>query len=463
MLNIENDDTIVAVSTAAGKGAIAVIRLSGNSCLSIINKIFSKKIKQNDHHKIFPGEIYASPDRRLIDQVVVSYFKTPQSYTGEDVIEISCHCNNFIIDQIISEVVSSGARVAEPGEFTKRAFLNHKMDLAQAEAVAGIIEAKTRLGLIHSLRQLEGGLSDIINTLKNQILDIASLIEVSLDFNEGDVSVYNKEDVVDGAKTIVENVENLIKTYNYGRLLNEGMKILLLGKPNVGKSSLLNLFLEKERAIVSEIPGTTRDYIEGFAQIDGIPIQIIDTAGIRETLDTIEDIGVKRGLEHIQSADIILALFEAHKLLDADDFNLIRLIEELNSNVPVILVLNKVDLGLNNKTEKKLNTRNLPSIKISAKNQENIDLLKKQIKGYLIKESIDDSEDIVISHSRQKDALVKTQLAMQDFLGGIRANLDEAVLAADLRNALDYIGQIVGETTSDDLLNIIFGKFCIGK
>jgi tRNA modification GTPase len=463
MFNIENDDTIVALSTASGKGAIAVVRLSGNACLTIINKIFNKKIKEEDHHKIFPGEIHSSSDNRLVDQVVVSYFKAPQSYTGEDVIEISCHCNNFIIEQIISEVVISGARVAQPGEFTKRAFLNHKMDLSQAEAVAGIIEAKTRQGLVYSLRQLEGGLSDRINSMKNRILDLASLIEVSLDFNEGDISVYKKEKVVEKAKIIIEAIENLINTYNYGRLLNEGMKILLLGKPNVGKSSLLNLFLEKERAIVSEIPGTTRDYIEGFAQIDGIPIQIIDTAGIRETLDKIEDIGVQRGLEHIQSADIILALFEAHKSLDADDLNLIKVIERLNSTVPVILVLNKHDLGLNAKAEEKLSVCNLPLIKISAKNQENIDLLKKQIKDYLIKESIDESEEIVISHSRQKDALVKTRSAMHAFLGGIKSNFDEAVLAADLRSALDYIGQIVGETTPDDLLNNIFGQFCIGK
>ena len=244
MFNIENDDTIVALSTASGKGAIAVVRLSGNACLTIINKIFNKKIKKEDHHKIFPGEIHSSSDNRLVDQVVVSYFKAPQSYTGEDVIEISCHCNNFIIEQIISEVVISGARVAQPGEFTKRAFLNHKMDLSQAEAVAGIIEAKTRQGLVYSLRQLEGGLSDRINSMKNQILDLASLIEVSLDFNEGDISVYKKEEVVEKAKVIIEAIENLINTYNYGRLLNEGMKILLLGKPNVGKSSLLNLFFE---------------------------------------------------------------------------------------------------------------------------------------------------------------------------------------------------------------------------
>jgi len=463
MFNIENDDTIVALSTATGKGAISVIRLSGNSCLSIINNIFSRKIKKMDHHKIFPGEIFSSTDKQLVDQVVVSYFRAPQSYTGEDVIEISCHCNNFIIDQIIAEVIASGARVAEPGEFTKRAFLNHKMDLSQAEAVAGIIEAKTRQGLIYSLRQLEGGLSDRINNIKKQILDLVSLIEVSLDFNEGDLSVYDKNDMTAGTKLILENIEKLIKTYNYGRLLNEGMKILLLGKPNVGKSSLLNLFLEKDRAIVSEIPGTTRDYIEGYSQIDGIPIQIIDTAGIRDTLDKIEDIGVQRGLEHIQSADIILALFEANKFLDADDLNLLKLIDGLDSNVPVILVLNKIDLGLNHQTEEKLNSSNLPSIKISIKSQENISLLKKQIKDFLIKESIDESEEIVISHNRQKDALTKTQSAMQAFLSGIQLNFDEAVLAADLRNALDYIGQVVGETTSDDILNNIFAQFCIGK
>ncbi|MEJ2049895.1 MAG: tRNA uridine-5-carboxymethylaminomethyl(34) synthesis GTPase MnmE, partial [Calditrichota bacterium] len=238
MLNIENDDTIVALSTATGKGAIAVIRLSGKSCLRIIHKIFTKNIKEDDHQRIFPGEIHSQSDNKLIDQAVVSYFKAPNSYTGEDVIEISCHCNNFIIDQIISEAILSGARIAEPGEFTRRAFLNHKMDLSQAEAVAGIIQAKTREGLNYSLRQLEGGLSEKIQILKNSILDIASLIEVSLDFNEEDVTVYQKKDVITKAQEIIVETEKLIHSYNYGRILNEGMKILLLGKPNVGKSSL---------------------------------------------------------------------------------------------------------------------------------------------------------------------------------------------------------------------------------
>ena len=463
MLSIENEDTIVALSTATGKGAIAVIRLSGKSCLPIINKIFTKNIKNHDHQKIFPGEIRSQSDNKLIDQVVVSYFKTPNSYTGEDVIEISCHCNNFIIDQIISEAILSGARIAEPGEFTKRAYLNHKMDLSQAEAVAGIIEAKTREGLNYSLRQLEGGLSEKIQILKNSILDIASLIEVSLDFNEGDVTVYQKKGVITKAQEIIVETEKLIHSYNYGRLLNEGMKILLLGKPNVGKSSLLNLFLEKERAIVSEFPGTTRDYIEGFSQIDGIPIQIIDTAGIRETLDKIEDIGVQRGLEHIKSSDIILALFEAHKELDADDHNLIKLIKGLNSTVPIMLVMNKMDLGVNNKTEEQLQTSQFSLVKISAKKQQNIDILKKQIKDFLAKESVDENEEIVISHSRQKDALEKTREAMNTFLNGMKSNFDEVVLAVDLRNALDYIGQIVGDTITEDLLNNIFNQFCIGK
>lgn len=463
MIYTNNDETIVALSTSSGKGAIAVIRISGQFSLPIINTIFSKKLNKNSHHKIYAGEIYSKSDKTLIDQVVVSYFRSPNSYTGEDVVEISCHCNALIIDRIISEVVDKGARVAEPGEFTKRAFLNHKLDLSQAEAVASIIEAKTRQSLSYSLRQLEGGLSDKLSMLRQEILDLTSLIEVNLDFNEDDIDAYDKNWLIEKGKSVTQKIEKLILSYDYGRLLTEGIKILLLGKPNVGKSSLLNLFLEKERAIVSEIPGTTRDYIEGYSQIDGIAIQIIDTAGIRETINIIEEAGVERGLQHTESCDIILAIFESDKPLDGNDFKLLKYIREFDGKIPIIIIMNKIDLGNHYETENELRGTKLPLVKICAKKGQNLDTLKKQIKQNLLSDTVVEDEDIVITNARHKEALVKTEKILKDFTNGLELGLDEVILAAELRSALNYIGQIVGETTSEDLINNIFNNFCIGK
>lgn len=458
-----SEDTIVALSSPLGKGAIAIIRLSGDACLSITNRLFSTKIDASHVRRAVTGAIYASSDRHLIDQVVVTYFKSPHSYTGEDVVEISCHCNPIIIDRLLHEATSLGARIAGPGEFTERAFLNHKMDLSQAEAVAGIIEAKSRQTLSQSLRQLEGKLSEKIHHIKQAIVNIASLIEVNLDFNEDDVQVYETTEVVTRAKVLVENIDQLIRSYHYGRLLNEGLKMVLLGKPNVGKSSLLNIFLEKQRAIVSEIPGTTRDYIDGFTEMEGIPIQVIDTAGVRETLDPIEDIGVQKALEHIETADIVLALFEANGQITVDDGRLVDYIAEAKNRVPVILVANKTDLGINSTVLETLKELNLPVVQISALNETNIEELKRNIKEHLLSDSGVEEDDIIVTNRRHKAALQRTRESVDTFIRGLQSGLDEVVLAGELRSALDHIGEIIGETTTEDLLNNIFGQFCIGK
>jgi tRNA modification GTPase len=458
MFSYSNDDTIVALSTPPGKGAIAVVRLSGSQALAIINEIFSSTLTGVHNRKAVSGSIQDRESRKAIDECVVIYYQAPRSYTGEDVIEISCHGNPIIIDQIIEQAINGGARVAQPGEFTKRAFLNHKMDLSQAEAVAAVIAARTRAGLACSLRQLEGSFSKSITEIQQEIINLTSLIEVNLDFNEENLQVYERSDILRRTREVVEKVDKLLHTYDYGRLLKEGVKLLLLGKPNVGKSSLLNSLVEKERAIVSEMPGTTRDYIEGF------PIQIVDTAGIRETLDMIEEMGVKRALKHIESSDLILAIFEIHRPLDSDDLHLIEYLNRyVQKKVPFLVVLNKMDLGIDHHTIELLQELNSPIVEVSARTGRNIDLLRRQIKNILLIDSGLGEETVVVTSARHKQALDHSRQALKSFRRGMQSGMDEVVLASELRSALDYLGEIIGEVSSEELLNHIFSQFCIGK
>jgi len=355
--------------------------------------------------------------------------------------------HHIIIDQIINEILFLGARVARPGEFTKRAFLNQKMDLAQAEAVANVIDSKTKQSLKYSLRQLEGRLSERINRIKSATIDVASLIEVSLDFNENDIEIYNEDELHTKVKHIIQDIDRLIEGYQYGHLLKQGIKMVLLGKPNVGKSSLLNVLLEKDRAIVSHIPGTTRDYIEETIEIGGIPICVVDTAGVRQTEDTIEKKGVYKTLDHVATSDIVLAIvlamFEASKELDDNDRVLFRKIEEYRDRVRILILLNKIDLGVKKGVEKSLRQFGFPVVKISAKLEENIDDLRREIQSL--------------------NALLQAKNSLIKFLENLARGSEEVILAADLRSALDFIGEIIGETSTEDLLNNIFGQFCIGK
>ena len=464
MFSYNHEDTIVALSTPLGKGAIAVVRMSGPQALTILNQIFLPPLAENQSRQAVTGAVHRRDDHQLIDECVVTYFQSPRSYTGEDVIEISCHCNPIIIDQIIQQTVNGGARVAQPGEFTKRAFLNHKFDLSQAEAVAAVIAAKTRAGLACSLRQLDGSFSHLIGEIKQEILDLASLIEVNLDFNEEDLQVYEKPAVLMRVEIVIDKINKLLHTYDYGRLLKEGVKLLLLGKPNVGKSSLLNALIEKERAIVSEMPGTTRDYIEEYTQIEGFPIQIVDTAGIRETLDLIEEVGVKKALKHIESSDLILAIFEIHQPLDTDDLHLIEYLNQyVQKKVPFLVVLNKLDLGVNQRTIGLLTELNSPLVQVSAKTGQNIEILKQQIKSSLLIDTAVEAEALVVTNARHKQALDKASQVLKNFRHNLQRGVDEVVLASELRSALDYLGEISGEVSSEDLLNHIFNQFCIGK
>jgi tRNA modification GTPase len=463
MILFPDEDTIVATSTPHGRGAISVIRVSGKDCLTIINQLFLKKVTPQDHQKSIPGTIRVAGGGEVLDQVVVTYFHTPHSYTGEDLIEISCHGNPLIVNQLIHETILLGARPANPGEFTQRAFLNHKLDLIQAEAVADIINAQTKKSLMYSTRQLHGRLSQRIKKIEVQLIDLISLIEVSLDFNENDIAVYKKEDLLERVRVLTNELDGLIDSYSYGKLLLQGIKLVILGKPNVGKSSLLNVLLEKERAIVSEIPGTTRDYIEGQVQISGIPIQIIDTAGIRQTSDPVEIIGMNRAWELIETADIILVVFEAHQKIERDDVYLINLLDQHPPKVPIIITLNKTDLGKEGKTFTRLAKLKFEMVDVSALTGYHIPLLKEKIIELLHVENHTEEEEILLTNARHYSALCKTREAIDIFRNNLEGKAVEVILAADLRGALDQLGLITGLITTEDILNNIFGQFCIGK
>lgn len=463
MKYLHDDDTIVALSTPMGKGAIAVVRMSGPGSLEIVNRLFSKPVSARVNRQAQFGRLTSPADAELIDEAVVTYFQAPGSYTGEDVVEISCHNNPLIIERLLAALIDQGARAAGPGEFTLRAFLSRKMDLSQAEAVAGIIDARTRRGLSLSLRQLEGGLSARIAEIKQRVLEIASYIEVNLDFNEDDIDVYEPAALEKKAQRVLAQIDSLISSYHYGRLLSEGLRMVLLGKPNAGKSSLLNALLNRDRAIVSAIPGTTRDYIEEQMEIDGIPVQVVDTAGVRETMDPIEEMGVKKALQHVKSADVVLAIFDASGAIDGDDRRLLAYLQQVPETTPVVIVLNKADRGLHSGTVETLRGRDKPGVVISAKTGENLGALKARIRELVLSDGEVENEDVVVTRARHRAALEQARAAVIAFRDGLSAGMDEAVLAGELRSALDYLGEVVGETTSEDVLNHIFGQFCIGK
>lgn len=460
---IPDDDTIVALSTPLGNGAIAVIRLSGPESLSISNRLLKTPIGEDQVRQAIFSECHGIDHAELIDQVVATYFRGPASYSGEDIVEISCHCNTLIINSIIENLLKAGGRIAEPGEFTLRAFLKGKMDLSQAEAVAAVINSRTRQSLSQSLRHLEGRLSGRVGEIKAQTLNYLSLLEINLDFSDEEIEVMPMQELAGRIQQTREAIDRLLHTYDYGRFLQEGIKILILGKPNAGKSSLLNLLVEKDRAIVSDIPGTTRDYIEANLDIDGLAVVAVDTAGIRQTEDQIEAIGVQRALEHLKSADIALCLFEAHKALDKDDIALKSIIRDHHQDVDFVLVLNKGDLGQADSVKADLEPLNLPMVSISAKTASGLDDLKAAIKAQVISDESLESEEVVVTSARHKTALEKTIESLNNAEAAIAMGASDEIIAVDLRLALDHLGEITGETTSDDVLNHIFSNFCIGK
>ncbi len=462
-------DTIVALATSSGAGAVAIIRMSGNDAITIASQVFQsvsgKDLSQQKTHTIHLGTIIE--DTKVYDQVLVSIFKNPNSYTGEHVIEISCHGSTYIQQQIIQLLLRKGCRMAQAGEFTLRAFLNGKLDLSQAEAVADLISSDNEASHQIAMQQMRGGFSDEIAKLREELLNFASLIELELDFAEEDVEFADRTQFYELLNRIEFVLKRLIDSFAVGNVIKNGIPVAIVGEPNVGKSTLLNALLNEERAIVSDIAGTTRDTIEDELVIDGIGFRFIDTAGIRETIDVVESIGIKKTFEKIEQAQVVLYLFESIKF-QVSGLEYVNEIEKVKNKYPLkplVVVVNKVDLiSSEQKLEllKQLETLNVKQILLSAKNKEGIDELKNQLLSFVNTGALRNNETIV-TNTRHYDSLLKALEEIQKVKFGLNSNLPSDLMAIDIRQALYYFGEITGEVTNDELLGNIFANFCIGK
>jgi len=452
-------DTIVALSTAPGKGAIAVIRLSGPAAISITNSIFQgKNLEEQASHTLHFGTI--RDEGKIIDEVVVSLFKAPHSYTKENVVEISCHGSDYIVEQIIKATLKQNARLAQAGEFTKRAFLNGQFDLAQAEAVADLIASDSRLSHEVAMKQMRGGFSQEIKHLRAQLIHFASMIELELDFGEEDVEFADRTALQNLIYHIQKLIRDLLKSFEFGNVIKQGVPVVIVGKPNAGKSTLLNVLLNEERAIVSDVAGTTRDVIEDEIFIEGINFRFIDTAGLRETLDKVEAIGVERTLKKVEEAAIILYLFDVGTTTPTD---LAQEIKALNlaENTKLLAIANKID------TQVTPNFENYSSIvdciAISASEKLGIENLRQKLLDKVRFNQLDTSNQTILTNLRHYQNLEQTNAALNDVLTGLNEGVSNDFLASDIRRALYALGEITGEITTDDLLENIFSKFCIGK
>ena len=448
-------ETICAVATPAGVGAIGVIRVSGSETFPIVNKIFrGKNLEKQLSHTIHFGTI--RDGELIVDEVLVSLFKAPSSYTREDTIEISCHGSDFIIQKILKLILREGARLANAGEFTQRAFLNGQLDLAQAEAVADLIASDSEASHQTAINQIRGGFSKQIAQLREQLINFASLIELELDFGEEDVEFADREDLRQLIYRIQTVLVPLIESFTMGNVIKNGVPTVIVGKPNAGKSTLLNRLLNEEKAIVSDIAGTTRDVIEDELFIEGIRFRLIDTAGLRKATDTIEAIGVERTMQQMEKASLILYLF------DANEISLSVISKQLSEfNAPYILVGNKVD-KLSTELKKEFDLAYPEILWISASQNQNIntlkDILVKKVKTKEIKLG-----DTVVTNLRHFQHLSQTNEALNNVLEGLSQSITGDFLAQDIRFALHHLGEITGIITTDDLLANIFSKFCIGK
>ncbi|MFA3783486.1 tRNA uridine-5-carboxymethylaminomethyl(34) synthesis GTPase MnmE [Melioribacteraceae bacterium 4301-Me] len=447
------DDTITALATPAGVGAISVIRVSGPKSIETVEKIFQgkKKLSDSQSHTIQYGKIYDN-NNELIDDVLVSIFRSPNSYTGEDSIEISTHGSQLIVQKIINTLLERGVRIAEPGEFTKRAFLNGKLDLAQAEAVAEVINSRTEASLRGARNQLDGLLSKKINYLRDMLINTSSLIELELDFAEEDIEFMPLKEVKKNIELIISEIEILLKSYSFGKVIREGVNVALVGVPNVGKSSLLNYILKESRAIVSEIPGTTRDIIREEVSIDGILYKIYDTAGIRVTEDIIEREGVFRSRDAVKNADIVIFINDATIGFSLELYNELL---TLTSENRIIKIINKIDI--------KPDANFAHDIKLSAKTGEGVDELFKKMKVMAIGSQTYTEKSAIVTNIRHYNSLLKAKEYLTNAIESIESRMTGEFIAVDLRNAESALSEIIGKVTTEDILNNIFAKFCIGK
>lgn len=481
-MHFSNNDTIAALATPVGDGAISIIRVSGDNSIEKVNSIFEGKIDLKDArtHTLHYGNIISRKDE-VIDDVLVSLFRNPNSYTGEDSVEISSHSSTIVVKKIIEELTNINIRLAEPGEFTKRAFLNGKIDLTQAEAVADIINSRTEASLRGARNQLDGMLSQKIDSLRKELIDTTSLIELELDFAEEDLEFVAKDKVIQEIQKIVIEIEKLLATYSFGRVVRDGVNVAIVGKPNVGKSSLLNYILKESRAIVSEIPGTTRDVIREEVSIDGILFKLFDTAGFRLAEDAIEEEGIKRSREAVKISDVIILIDEVVNGIPKELLNeLTGIIDEDR----IITVLNKLDLISDGTTPEEIASENsalqpkiqgslsesetthredFADVRISVKTGEGIDKLLELLKEKSLGSNSFTEKSAVINNVRHYDALSKAKLDLSEAISSLNNGLSGEFISVNMRAAEDSLGEIIGVVTTDDILNNIFHNFCIGK
>ena len=453
-------NTIAAISTAPGIGGIGIVRISGEDTFKILDKVFIPKYKEKisniKGYTIKYGHIFDGTE--IVDEVLVSYFKSPKSYTKEDMCEINTHGGVVVLNKILDLCLEKGAELAEPGEFTKRAFLNGRLDLSQAEAVIDIINSKTDREAKVSVKQLNGNVSYKIKEIKKDILSILADIEASIDYPEYDIEEVTNTKILNFLNEINIKLESLENGFENGKLIKEGVKVVILGRPNAGKSSLLNLILDEERAIVTNIEGTTRDTIEEFVTIKGIPFKIIDTAGIRNSNDEIEKIGVNKALNLAKQSDVIIGIFDINKKLSKDDYKIIDVLKNNKS----LIILNKNDLEI--KIEKDiLEKLNIPMIEMSTFNHDDLEKVYSVLEQMFKINEISYDNDTIITNERHKNAIRKSRKHINNAIKTIKNNMPIDIISSDMKQILEELGKITGDTVTEDIINEIFSKFCLGK
>lgn len=458
------EDTIAAISSAVGEAGIGIVRMSGPKSLDVACKVFKGKkvdsLRNVSNRRLTYGYILDPESNKKIDEVLIVYMKAPYTYTREDVVEIYCHGGIISVRRILEVLLDNGARLAEPGEFTKRAFLNGRLDLSQAEAVIDVIRAKTDTSFDVSLGQLEGTISKSISNIMNILLGMLAHIEASIDFPEDELEEVTYDELLEEGNKVLSEIDKLLNTSDRGKILREGLNTVILGKPNVGKSSLLNALLRENRAIVTNVPGTTRDIIEEYINIDGIPLKIVDTAGIRDTKNLIEKIGVDKAKEMVDKADLVIAVFDASRELSSEDFRVFELIE----NKKAIILFNKTDLPNVYDISKLENlAKGKKVISTSISEGKGIELVEDTIKEMFYSGDVYSKDDVIITNVRHKKQLEKAKDSICDAIEGIKSNVPLDCVEVDIRSCWESLGEISGDVVSEDIIDKIFSEFCIGK
>ncbi len=457
-------DTIAAISTAPGEGAIGIVRISGDLAISIASSIYqcgTKKLEEQKTHTIHYGHIVDPKSGEIYDEVMVSVLRAPKTFTREDIVEINCHGGIVAINRVLQLVLRMGARLAEPGEFTKRAFLNGRIDLSQAEAVMDLIRAKTDKSMQLAMRQLDGQLSHLIQNLRQEILNTLAQVEVNIDYPEyDDVEEMTLQLLREKTQQVLQGIRALLNTASQGKILRDGLKTAIVGRPNVGKSSLLNVLLREEKAIVTDIAGTTRDTIEEYVNVRGVPLQLIDTAGIRETDDVVEKIGVERSRKALKEADFVLLLLNQSETLQEEDIRLL----ETTKGMKRIILFNKTDLPSKLSKEDIASYANEEEIvTTSMLNKEGIDQLEEKIAGYFFQGQMNERDATYLSNTRHIALLEKAEQALVEVQNGIEMEMPVDLIQIDFTRAWDLLGEITGDSVQDELLTQLFSQFCLGK